>query len=73
MAREQCQCGADDYEFAIQRVGAERRTYCRCWRCGYEWTVTEPVADILDTISAEEIIDVHALLESNQTLEELIK
>ncbi len=73
MAREQCECGELDYEFHIQRVASERRPYCNCWRCGRDWTTIELVADLSDAVSADEVLDVHAPLEGDQSLEELMR
>ncbi len=58
-----CSCGRpqSDAHFVIQRSIDRRFTYYRC-ECGREWTITEAIDNVLEPVTANEVIEVHERL-----------
>ena len=57
---------------SVYRSRGHRYTFFSCLECGAEWQEQETVEDLADTVSANEIIEVHRLLrQHNKTLGEM--
>ena len=65
-------CKHDRVEFVIHRIREHRWIYSTCQSCGREWTVDEPVVDLADTVTADEIIEVHDQLALGRSLKDTI-
>lgn len=71
--RNTLNCKHQRVEFVIYRALGHRDIQSTCQDCGMEWTVTEEVEDLADTITANEIIEVHEQLETGKSLKELVE
>lgn len=70
MAFDPCEhLGAQSF---IRRRGDRRDRFWYCADCRAEWTDTDVVPDLGDTITSDELIEVHALLADDHSLEELL-
>ena len=74
MARVDCQHKLGRVDIRVYRSGKHRWTFYSCQDCGDEWETEEVVEDLSDTVSANEIIEVHRLLEQvGKSLEDMTK
>jgi len=74
MARSQADCKhqLDRVDIHSYRSGKHRWTFYSCQDCGSEWETEEVVEDLNETVSANEIIEVHRLLEQEgKSLEDM--
>lgn len=65
-------CKHERVEFLVYRSSGRRDLQSTCQQCGQEWTQTDQVEDLAQTVTADEIISVHELLGTGKPLNELV-
>lgn len=65
-------CKHQHVEFVVYRAGRHRDIQSTCLDCRKVWCVTEAVADLSETVTSEEQIELHQLLESGKSLKDLL-
>jgi hypothetical protein len=66
---KRCECGLawSSCVYVVERRGVHRWIHYRCTRCSREWSLQEADgADPVLPVSADEVIDVHRLLEGEE-------